>query len=150
MRFLLYIYYMNNHSARNYTPLQSTTQNGGELGLGSKELEPHSKLNERFTYHEAHEHEPDQETSQYLESKPETIKIDKELEKLGVSSVKSTKFPNFKEITLPISDEKIVEGLEEPVESSFRWLAELAMLILKKAHATLKKIHGKIMRVATA
>ena len=76
--------------------------------------------------------------------------IDKELEKLGVSSVKSTKFPNFKEITLPISDEKIVEGLEEPVESSFRWLAELAMLILKKAHATLKKIHGKIMRVATA
>jgi hypothetical protein len=141
---------MNNNSPQNYTPLDAILISGGGESLGSKELEPHSNVNEKFTYHEAQEHEPVIETSQYVQSKPETIKIDRELEEIGVSPVKSTKFPSFMEVELPISDEKVIEGLEEPVDSSFRWLAELAISMLKKAHATIKKIHGKIVRVATA
>ncbi|MEX1052681.1 MAG: hypothetical protein WEC80_02435 [Patescibacteria group bacterium] len=141
---------MNNNSPQNYTPLQESLMNGGGVSSGSKELEPHGSPNENFTYHEAQEHEPKKETSEFIESTPETIKIDADLEKLGVSSVKSTKFPNFQEVELPISDEKIVEGLQEPVDSSFRWLAEFALAILKRAHATIKKIHGKIVRISTA
>jgi len=140
---------MNNKNAQNFTPLHGSTLSGGEISPASKELEPSGSPFEKISYHEAYEHEPRQETAQYIESAPETIKINSDLEKLGISSIKSTQFPNFKEVQLPISDDKIVEGLNEPVDSSFRWLAELAMYILKSAHATLKKIHGKIMRVAT-
>jgi len=141
---------MNNKNPQNFTPLHGSLASGGGVPFGSKELEPSGAPFEQISYHEAFEHEPNQETSQYIENRPETIKINSDLEKLGITSVKSTKFPNFKEVQLPITDEKIVEGLNEPVDSSFRWLAELAMLILRKAHATIKKIHGRIMRVATA
>ena len=141
---------INNKNVKNFTPLQASLADRGGVTSGSKELEPSGSPFERITYHETQEHEPSQETARYIENRQETIKIDKDLEKLGVQSIKSTRYASYKEIKLPISDEKIAEGLKEPVDSSFRWLAELALSILKKAHATLKKIHGKIMRVATA
>lgn len=135
---------------KNFTPLQGLQSGGGGQSHGSKELEPSAAPNESFTYHESFEHEQSQETAQYIENRPETIKIGDDLKKIGVQPSQNSKFSSFKEIKLPISDEKVVEGLNEPVDSSFRWLAELALSILKKAHATLKQIHGKIMRVATA
>ncbi|MFH1827179.1 MAG: hypothetical protein ABH812_01945 [bacterium] len=141
---------MNNKNSRNFTPLQGISVGGGGGGSGSKELEPSNSPFEKIVYYEAFEHEPDQETAQYVENRPETIKINEDLKKIGVQSNHNSKFSSFKEVRLPLSDKKIVEGLKEPVDSSFRWLAEFAILILKKAHATLKNIHGRIMRVATA
>lgn len=52
-------------------------------------------------------------------------------------------------LKLPLEDAKIEEGLKAPTSSGLRWLAEYCVYLLKHAHLTLKKVHGKIMRVKT-
>lgn len=50
-------------------------------------------------------------------------------------------------IKLPITDEKIEQGLHQSVLSSLRWLAEWCIYQLKRAHLTILKIQGKVRRV---
>ena len=103
---------------------------------------------ESLALHEVREHKvDDEEVVPYLSSRPETIKETEELKKVEAETLPSTKFPSYDEIKLPISDEKVEEGLQKPITSSWRWLAEFCRHILKHAHLALKKIHGKIVRV---
>lgn len=51
-------------------------------------------------------------------------------------------------LELPLPDEKIPLALEKPVSSGLRWVAEICLYMLKKAHLKLKTIHGKVMRVS--
>lgn len=53
----------------------------------------------------------------------------------------------LQKVQLPISDEEIIEGLEKPYTSSWRWLSELGVYLLGQAHIALKTIHGKVVRV---
>ena len=59
------------------------------------------------------------------------------------SYIQGTNGPIF-----PITDEKIEEGLHQPVNSSWRWLSEFLIYHLKQMHLNLKKVHGHIVRVA--
>lgn len=52
-----------------------------------------------------------------------------------------------KVVELPLKDEEIPAGLKKPVSSGMRWLAEICVYMLKKAHLKIKQIHGKVMRV---
>ena len=52
-------------------------------------------------------------------------------------------------LKLPLEDVKIEEGLKAPTSSGLRWLAEFCLYLLKQTHFTLKKVHGKMMRVKT-
>ncbi len=113
----------------------------------SKEHEP-ARAREQRSIEQAVEHEPSEELALHMEARQEIPKIDQELVDEGVTTTPTTAFPTFEEVKLPLSDEKVAAGLEEPVTSSWRWLAELCMYLLHLAHQTLKTVHGKVMRVA--
>lgn len=51
-------------------------------------------------------------------------------------------------IELPLADEQIPAALKKPVSSGIRWIAEICVYMLRKAHLKLKTIHGKVTRVA--
>lgn len=132
-------------SVKNYTPIDHLV-NPTTLSV-SKETEPSTMLNEPLKIHEITEQkEVHKSVKNHIEVKKENIELTPELEKAGLETTKTTQFPNYEEIHLPISDEKIIVGLHQPITSSFRWLATLAIYILKQAHFTLKVVHGKVIR----
>ncbi|OGK26517.1 hypothetical protein A3C28_03145 [Candidatus Roizmanbacteria bacterium RIFCSPHIGHO2_02_FULL_39_9] len=83
----------------------------------------------------------------YVEIKAESIELPPDLKKLGLQTTSSSSFPSYQNIKLPITDDKIVAGLNSPITSSLRWLATFALYLLQQAHLTLKVIHGKVVRV---
>ena len=89
----------------------------------------------------------DKEVKKFIEVKRDEPQIHPELKKAGLLSVDTSSLDPKHKIQLPISDEKVIEGLQKPVTTSFRWLAEIALFMLKHAHLTLKKVHGKVVRV---
>lgn len=90
----------------------------------------------------------DPEVKKYVQvEKKEELTIDPKLKKAGLSAIDTTSLDPRYRVKLPISDEKIMEGLDKPLNSSFRWLAEFARYILKKGHLALKKIHGHVVRI---
>lgn len=112
------------------------------------ESEPMSaKSSEPLVIQEVVEHEPDEEVKEHIEVKPDIVKIPEEVKQAGVTATEKTDFPAYNNITLPISDDKIMQGLNEPISSSLRWFATFALMLLKQSHLKLKKIHGKVVRV---
>ncbi len=81
----------------------------------------------------------------------EKVEIPQALQKLGVQpsaqSVPITISPQLTPVVLPISDDQVVRGLHLPLLSALRWLSEWCVKQLKRAHMTIKLVHGKIMRV---
>lgn len=135
---------------KNYTPIDGLLQfyKNTLSSSFSKETEPPSL--EEVEYQRVVEHEPSEEVREYVEHRKETAKVPPDLKKLGVVPREEAVFQTTEAVRLPLSDEKIEEGLHQPISSSWRWLAELAIYILKQAHLTLKKIHGHIKRVVYA
>lgn len=120
---------------------------------GGKEGEPVSVKQEMPTQSEvkSDESEPSQETEgsveEYIQDVDDKIELDPELKKAGLQAIDTSSLSSFQRIQLPLSDEKIVEGRTKPLTSSWRWLAEFAYFLLRQAHMSLKKIHGKVIRV---
>lgn len=115
----------------------------------SKEAGPGGSPMEVLPVHEAVEKQGvDPDLQQYIEVKPQNMELDPHLQEIGLQTVEKTKYKDFQSVQLPISDDKVIQGLNAPMSSSLRWLAALAMYILCQSHLTLKKIHGKVVRVA--
>ncbi len=136
---------------KNYTPINHLIEKVKKEEVASarpqtKEAEPISKAPE-IIMEEVVEHRPEKEVAPFVKPRAETIKLPPDLKKIGARVTSTTRFPAKKIIQLPISDDKILVGLHAPITSSLRWLATLALYILKKAHLSLKKIHGKVVRV---
>lgn len=107
-----------------------------------------SGLSEFSPLQEAVEHSiEDDEVKEFVEERKENVQVSSDLQQAGVEPVQTTQFPAYQSVKLPISDEQVMEGLHQPKSSSFRWLAEFAMYLLKKAHITLKTVHGHVVRV---
>lgn len=103
---------------------------------------------EHIEIQEKVEHRVEDELKDHIQTRLETIKIPTDLIKfLGPQPTTQTNFSTYQNIKLPIPDEKILIGLHAPITSSLRWLAAFAQYVLAHAHLTLKKVHGKIMRV---
>lgn len=142
-------------TANNFTPIdnlikkyQSGRGFSGKISTGiAKEAEPALSLQEKFEIKESIEYEPEKEVKPFVRPRKETIELPPDLRQIGLQSTSSTKFPSYQTVVLPISDDKVLQGLHAPIYSSFRWLATLAMYILQKAHLTLKTIHGHVVRV---
>lgn len=113
----------------------------------AKEAEPVLPPPEKNHLQEAAEHEPSAEVRPFVQPRQESIKLPSDLTMIGLQPVKTTQFPTYKNVKLPLSDERIVEGLHEPMTSSKRWLSELAVYILRQAHLTLRSVKGKVIRV---
>ncbi len=134
---------------QNFTPIDDIVEkNQISYSSSFKEAEPVFAKNEDNNMQEVVEHEPEDEVKPFLGIRAETIELPPDLKKLGVqSSSSSSKFQSYTNIKLPISDDKVISGLHAPITSSLRWLATLAFYLLKKAHLSLKKVHGKVVRV---
>jgi len=124
---------------KNYTAIDDL------LGSGlPKEAEP---IATEFEIKEPVEHSPEEEVRPFVSPRAETIELPPDLKKLGLQAVSHSSFPSYKNIKLPLSDEKIVVGKKAPVTSSIRWLAEFALFILAQAHLGLKVVHGHVIRI---
>lgn len=134
-------------SQKNYTSIDHLLKKPQPAISKPKEAEPVPFSSEKIEIQEVVEHQPPKEVKPHLQVRQETIKLPPDLKKIGLQPVSSTKFPSYQTVVLPISDDKIVQGLHAPIYSSLRWLATLAMYLLKKAHLTLKVIHGHVVRV---
>lgn len=126
-------------SPKNYTAIDAL------LGFGlPKEAEP---IATEFEIKEPVENNPEEEVRPFISPRAETIELPPDLKKMGLQAVSNSKFSSYKNIKLPLSDEKIVVGKKAPITSSIRWLAEFALFILAQAHLGLKVIHGRVIRV---
>lgn len=135
-------------SAKNYTPIDSLIRKWKQYSVGlPKEIEPILKPVEQKEMQEAVEHEPESAVKEFVQPKQETIKLPSDLTMLGLQPATSAQFSSYKNIKLPITDEKVVSGLKEPITSSRRWLSEFALYILSQAHLTLRTIGGKVVRI---
>ena len=133
----------------NYTPVDDLVKKWKRDSAVSyaKEAEPAPRPAENVSLQEVAELEPPEEVKPFVTPRQETIKLPGDLTSVGLQPVKTTQFPTYKNIKLPISDEKIVEGLHEPMTNSKRWLSELSVYILRQAHLTLRKVGSKVVRV---
>lgn len=116
-------------------------------GLGEKEKEV---IGSKEVIREVgKEIEPPKEVEEAgVKLKKEEIKLPPPVEKLGVKpSGPAVPLPSQPTVTLPLTDDQVMKGLVSPIISSLRWLAEFCLRQLKKTHLTLKKVHGKIVRV---
>lgn len=104
--------------------------------------EAQSEPQEQVEFEAVHE-----DVKPHVDVKPETIQVPPDLKQLGVEPVESLTYKTHKPLQLPLSDEKIEQGLHAPVSSSFRWLATFALHLLNHAHLTLRMIQGKPTRV---
>jgi len=139
----------------NHTSIQHIIDQHQALQQGSysKEREPlRVQFVETIPKEEliASENEPtveDKELKKYIEVETDIPEIHPDLKKAGLQAIDTTSLDPRQRVHLPIADEQIMEGLDEPISSSFRWLAEFALFILRRAHLALKKVHGKVVRV---
>ncbi|OGG00966.1 hypothetical protein A3D78_07460 [Candidatus Gottesmanbacteria bacterium RIFCSPHIGHO2_02_FULL_39_14] len=78
-----------------------------------------------------------------------TIDLPPDIQKLGVipSAPQASVSAAITTASLPLSDDKILQGVNAPVTSALKWLAFWCLRNLRKAHLVLKLIHGKIIRV---
>ncbi len=142
-------------SQKNYTSIDDlvkqskthTVPSSYNSGGKHKESEPILRPAEKYEVKEAIEYEPEEEVKPFVQPRAETITLPPDIKKLGVQASTTTQFPTFQNVKTLISDDKIVSGLHQPVTSSIRWLATLALYILQQAHLTIKVVHGKILRV---
>jgi hypothetical protein len=138
----------NSFMAKNFTPIDDLIKNSRpSVSTPMKEVEPPVYSQEKYDIKETAEQEVDKEVRPFIEVKSQTIQLPPDLKRLGVQPVSPTVFQSFQNIKLPISDDKVVVGLHAPISSSFRWLATLALYILRRAHLSLKTVHGKVIRI---
>lgn len=142
-------------AAKNYTPINHLIKKYKKNSLldrikgRPKEAEPFFRKKERFEIKEVVEHkaELDDEVKPYVKIKPETIDLSDDLKNMGVETTAAAEFTNYQNIKLPISDEKIIAGLHQPITASIRWFATLMEYLLKQAHLALRVVNGKVVRI---
>ena len=129
------------HSAR------STISGGGKEGE-SREIAPEKTVKIETTFEEKAPSVENKEINKYVKYEHQAkVELDPKLKQAGLSAIDTSTLDAKHRIQLPLPDEKVIEGLNEPITTSVRWLAEFAMYLLHKGHLTLKKIHGHVLRV---
>lgn len=113
-------------------------------------MRPPEASQDHVEVHEVVEHEPEPDVAEHVTVHPEVVKIPQDLQEQGVESTGQTHFPTHNAVQLPISDDKVIQGLKSPMSSSVRWLAEFCLFLLHKAHIKLKLAHGKAVRMFDA
>lgn len=82
-----------------------------------------------------------------IEVKKETVELPPDMQKMGVQAVGPSQPMGVPTIRLPIDDNKIISGKQGNVLSSLYWLAMWCVRQLKKAHLSIKKIKGQVIRI---
>ena len=137
-------------AVQNYTPLDELMAKIQKsfTSLPTKEIEPAGMREEQKDIRIAVEHkELDEEVKPHIQVHEEVVEVPPDLQQMGVQATPTAQVQTHQPFQSLLSDEEIIKGLHQPTTSSFRWLAELALYILKHAHIVLKTVHGKVVRV---
>ena len=133
---------------KNFTQIDELVKKHRQHSVSKpKEAEPFARKKEKYEIKEIVEHQPEEEVKPFVQPRAETIELPPDLKKMGLQPTTTTQFPSYQNIKLPLSDDKIFAGLHQPITSSIRWLATLALYLLKQVHLALKVVHGKVVRV---
>lgn len=137
---------------KNFTPIDDLikkhTTHTASYGGHSKEAEPLAGSSSNHEVQKVVEHQvKDEAVEPYVQPRKETMELVDEIKSIGATASSHPKFAAYDTIKLPISDEKVVSGLKQPMTSSFRWLAEFSQYLLRMMHLKLKVVNGKITRV---
>lgn len=137
---------------KNFTPIDDLvnkhTTHTASYGGHTKEAEPIAAAPKNHEIHKVVEHQvKDEVIKPYVQPRKEAIELVDEIKAIGATAPAHPKFAAYDAIKLPISDEKVVSGLKQPLNSSYRWLAEFSQYLLKMMHLRLKMVNGKITRV---
>ncbi len=134
--------------ADNHTPLVKPSSPSSQAPF--KEAEPIGGA-QHESLKAIEEPEINEELAEFLKKTDDSMKkhLTPDLKKLGLQAHDDARVtsggPAF-----DIADEQIEKGLRQPVSSSWRWLSEKLVYLLKKAHIQLKMVHGHVKRVLTA
>lgn len=112
----------------NYTPLKTDFFSGGEeISMDSsnslEQIPTVFKNPQEISIETGNDHVLDIEVSPFMDARQEVANVDSDLKDF-VSPIDSTGFRSFEKVSLPLTEDKINEGLKKPIWSSFRWLAE--------------------------
>jgi len=129
--------------------LRGKYENSPSTYRSGKEGEP--KFKESSAVIEAPKTEPERPREQVvspnpappaqIEILPDLPTVDEELRREGVELVDSdTIFVGTRKIDLPIPLEKVESGLKKPLNTGWRWVAELTKYILARFHIVVKKV----------
>ncbi len=131
--------------SHNYTPIDFLLP----IAAPHKEAEPirtKSEAQQKLEIHEVIEHQPSPEVAPFVDHHKETIDVPPDLKQIGVVSTGQPTVTATSPINIPLTDDKIVSGLHQPITSSLRWFAEFCLYLLKTVHVSLKEIQGKPVR----
>ena len=93
--------------------------------------------------------QPKQPTVQdYVQIHTQVPVIPADVAAAGVQVAPAVVSANEPVLELPLPDDQIPVALKKPVSSGMRWIAEICLYMLRKAHLKIKTIHGKVTRVA--
>jgi hypothetical protein len=142
-------------TAQNYTDISDLVHDVQDAfniaSWGHPEAEPRPAPKEHSDHielHEAVEDEPSADLQGYVQSKPVSIDLPADVRELGVEEIEHpVQYPKQLQVKVPLSDDKIIAGKKLPLDSSFRWFAEVCLFLLHKAHIRLKVAHGKAERI---
>ena len=96
--------------SKNYTPIDDLHKKWEQPSVSvPKEAEPQRTQTETLQMQEAVEHEPMDEVKPYVQPRAESIKLPPALTMLGLQPVSSAQFSSYKNVKLPISDEKVIK-----------------------------------------
>lgn len=145
---------------QNFTPIdflvnQPTPTQSQPISTGT--VERHEPIGaahlESPTPTEVHTDEQDDKRNQdyidkHVEVKSNVPEIPADVAAAGVQAIGSGA-PGVPQtvLKLPLPDDQIPADLKKPVSSGVRWLAEICVYMLRKAHLKLKEVHGKVTRV---
>ena len=133
--------------ARNFTPIHDLIRKYHleQNGPPNKEFMPSPPPAEHINIEEKVEHEIEYTAvKNIVEVKPEAVVVPDLVKKVGVVSTATPQFSNYKNIKLPIEEEKIPAGLNAPVDSSYRWLATLAQYVINQSHKHIIRAHRSV------
>lgn len=85
-----------------------------------------------------------------IEIRHEEIELPEPVAKMGVTQANDAASPlPATPVSVPLADDTIIKGAGASVWASLTWLAHWCLRQLKKVHIKLKKVQGKIVRIAT-
>lgn len=87
------------------------------------------------------------EVQKYIEQHEQKITVPQALSDLGITAGQDEQLQVPQGPQMPLSDERIMYGLHQPVNTSIRWLATLLLYILQQSHYTIKEVKGHAQRV---
>lgn len=136
----------------NFTPLPNSLLSTQNQAPGSvrKEAQPAPAPREIPNTQEIEVHKelaPPLELKSHMEVVKDTMPTTPHLEQAGAHIPETSAFTKPQPITLGLPDSAVVKGLQAPVTSSYRWLAELALWLIKAhQHVTLLVKGTKVVR----